>query len=83
MLFDPGIDLARNWSSDMAINEALILNNHACKISDDDTENLFSLLTEIDDMEDKTHPNACFESERHCAYKSIMTKYNPDMPNYW
>eukprot|EP00957_Ditylum_brightwellii_P058907 4466863-Ditylum_brightwellii.AAC.1 len=69
-LFDPGIGPARNWSLDMVANETLILNNHACKLSDDGAENLFSLLTEIYDMEDKTHPNACYMSKRH----QLMTK---------
>mmetsp|Transcript_27975 Transcript_27975/g.37185 ORF Transcript_27975/g.37185 Transcript_27975/m.37185 type:complete len:85 (-) Transcript_27975:89-343(-) len=67
----------------MGVNNALILNNHTCKLSNDDTEKLFSLLMEINDTEGKTHSNACFESKQYCAYKSTMANHNPDMPTYW
>eukprot|EP00957_Ditylum_brightwellii_P206567 15349028-Ditylum_brightwellii.AAC.2 len=36
MSFNPGIGLDRNWSLDMVVNKTLILNNYACKLSDDD-----------------------------------------------
>eukprot|EP00957_Ditylum_brightwellii_P199118 15178015-Ditylum_brightwellii.AAC.1 len=36
-LFDPDIGLARNWSLDMAIKKALILNNHESQVSCDET----------------------------------------------
>ena len=64
-LFHPGIGPARSWSLDMVVNKALILDNHACKISDNDTEDLFSLSTEIDYMGNEMYPKACCMIKRY------------------
>eukprot|EP00957_Ditylum_brightwellii_P205025 15341873-Ditylum_brightwellii.AAC.1 len=82
ILFDPGNGPARYLSSGMVVNETLILNNHRYKLLDDEAEDIFSLLTQLDNMEDRAHPNACYVSKRYCACKATVAKYNPDMPTY-
>ena len=80
-LFNPGTGPARNWKSDMVVNQALILDSHAETISEDDAEEIFALLSDIDDLHDESHPNAYFLSERFCAYKTTMAN-DSDSPTY-
>eukprot|EP00957_Ditylum_brightwellii_P131827 10052661-Ditylum_brightwellii.AAC.1 len=44
-LFNPGTGPVRNWSLDIVVNEALILNDHARKFPKDEPEEIFVLST--------------------------------------
>eukprot|EP00957_Ditylum_brightwellii_P035538 2694219-Ditylum_brightwellii.AAC.1 len=50
-LFNPGTGLDRNWSLDIVVSKPLILSNHASKLSNDGTEDIFSSFAQIDYME--------------------------------